>query len=49
MGMCGTPDQQRSDTSTATITPLRMPRRSTAAKATIDTLNSKRLTRHGVA
>ena len=36
----------RSDTTTATITPLRMPSSSTAAKATIDTMNSKRLTRH---
>ena len=35
----------RSETTTATITPLRMPSSSTAAKATIETLNSKRLTR----
>ena len=33
-------------TTTATITPFRMPSSSTAAKATIDTMNSKRLTRH---
>ena len=36
----GAPYQQQSDTMTATITPLRMPSISTAAKATIDTTNS---------